>query len=120
VTGAPSGRFPGFSAAAQARHWDPVTAGVVLSRLGRTPAQAPRRGPPGATCPLRLSMAMCKTCYMGRTQPLSLRGGNPMASCTVAGMKVGDAEKVPRLPGSILATAVTRTERPVATTASTS
>ena len=37
MTGAPSGRFPGFSAAAQARHWDPVTAGVVLSRLGRPP-----------------------------------------------------------------------------------
>lgn len=31
------GRFPGFSAAAQARHWDPVTAGVVLTRLGRPP-----------------------------------------------------------------------------------
>jgi hypothetical protein len=43
-----------------------------------------------------------------------------MASCTVAGMKAGDAEKVPRLPDSILATAVTRTERPAATTASTS
>ena len=28
-----AGRFPGFDAAAQARHWDPVTAGVVLSRL---------------------------------------------------------------------------------------
>jgi hypothetical protein len=27
------GRFPGFDAAAQARHWDPVTAGEVLSRL---------------------------------------------------------------------------------------
>jgi hypothetical protein len=27
------GRFPGFDTAAQARHWDPVTAGVVLSRL---------------------------------------------------------------------------------------
>ncbi len=27
------GRFPGFDVAAQARHWDPVTAGVVLSRL---------------------------------------------------------------------------------------
>ena len=26
-------RFPGFDTAAQARHWDPVTAGVVLSRL---------------------------------------------------------------------------------------
>ena len=37
MTGAPSGRFPGFSAAAQARHWDPVTAGVVLSRLRRPP-----------------------------------------------------------------------------------
>ena len=32
-----SSRFPGFSAVAQARHWDPVTAGVVLSRLGRPP-----------------------------------------------------------------------------------
>jgi Gluconate 2-dehydrogenase subunit 3 len=31
--GAWDGRFPGFDAAAQARHWDPVTAGVVLSRL---------------------------------------------------------------------------------------
>ena len=31
------GRFPGFDAAAQARHWDPVTAGVVLSRLGMPP-----------------------------------------------------------------------------------
>ena len=27
------GRFPGFDAAAQARHWDPVTADAVLSRL---------------------------------------------------------------------------------------
>jgi Gluconate 2-dehydrogenase subunit 3 len=27
------GRFPGFDVAGQARHWDPVTAGVVLSRL---------------------------------------------------------------------------------------
>ena len=26
-------RFPGFDTAAQARHWDPVTAGVVLDRL---------------------------------------------------------------------------------------
>jgi hypothetical protein len=40
------GRFPGSDAAAQAPRWDPVTAGVVLSRLGRpsdirffTPAQ---------------------------------------------------------------------------------
>lgn len=31
------GRFPGFDAAAQAAHWDPVTAGVVLSRLGMPP-----------------------------------------------------------------------------------
>ena len=31
------GRFPGFDAAAQAPHWDPVTAGVVLSRLGMPP-----------------------------------------------------------------------------------
>jgi hypothetical protein len=31
--GAWDGRFPGFDVAAQARHWDPVTAGVVLSRL---------------------------------------------------------------------------------------
>ena len=33
----PTGRFPGFDAASQARHWDPVTAGVVLSRTGRPP-----------------------------------------------------------------------------------
>jgi hypothetical protein len=32
------GRFPGFDVAGQARHWDPVTAGVVLSRL-RIPAE---------------------------------------------------------------------------------
>ena len=35
-SGAPGGwdgRFPGFDVAAQARHWDAVTAGVVLSRL---------------------------------------------------------------------------------------
>jgi Gluconate 2-dehydrogenase subunit 3 len=31
--GAWDGRFPGFDVAAQARHWDPVTAGVVLARL---------------------------------------------------------------------------------------
>ena len=31
--GAWDSRFPGFDAAAQVRHWDPVTAGVVLSRL---------------------------------------------------------------------------------------
>ena len=37
-SGRPAGgndRFPGFAAAAQAPHWDAVTAGVVLSRLGR-------------------------------------------------------------------------------------
>ena len=31
--GAWDGRFPGFDVAAQSRHWDAVTAGVVLSRL---------------------------------------------------------------------------------------
>ncbi len=31
------GRFPGFDSAAQAPHWDAVTAGVVLSRLGLAP-----------------------------------------------------------------------------------
>jgi Gluconate 2-dehydrogenase subunit 3 len=31
------GRFPGFDPLAQARHWDPVTAGAVLSRLGKPP-----------------------------------------------------------------------------------
>jgi Gluconate 2-dehydrogenase subunit 3 len=31
-------RFPGFDALAQAAHWDPVTAGVVLSRVGMPPA----------------------------------------------------------------------------------
>jgi hypothetical protein len=30
-------RFPGFDAAAEAGHWDPVTAGVVLSRVGMAP-----------------------------------------------------------------------------------
>jgi hypothetical protein len=30
-------RFPGFDVLAQAGHWDPVTAGVVLSRLGPPP-----------------------------------------------------------------------------------
>jgi hypothetical protein len=42
VSGPPSGRdyrnrFPGFDVAAQARHWDQVTAGVVLDRLGPAP-----------------------------------------------------------------------------------
>jgi Gluconate 2-dehydrogenase subunit 3 len=31
-------RFPGFDALTQAPHWDPVTAGVVLARLGMPPA----------------------------------------------------------------------------------
>jgi len=31
------GRFPGFSTLAQARHWDPATAAVVMARLGRPP-----------------------------------------------------------------------------------
>jgi Gluconate 2-dehydrogenase subunit 3 len=33
MTGQSQSRFPGFDAAAQASHWDPVTAGVVLARL---------------------------------------------------------------------------------------
>jgi hypothetical protein len=42
VTGAASGsggdsRFTGFDAAAEAGHWDPVTARVVLSRVGMPP-----------------------------------------------------------------------------------
>jgi hypothetical protein len=35
--GGTGGSFPGFDAAAQAGHWDPVTAGVVLRRLGPPP-----------------------------------------------------------------------------------
>ncbi|HEV2633533.1 MAG TPA: gluconate 2-dehydrogenase subunit 3 family protein [Actinocrinis sp.] len=31
------GRFPGFDVLDQAGHWDPATAGVVLSRIGRQP-----------------------------------------------------------------------------------
>ncbi|MGZ6585679.1 MAG: gluconate 2-dehydrogenase subunit 3 family protein [Solirubrobacteraceae bacterium] len=31
------GRFPGFDIVAQHEHWDPVTAGVVLSRLAMAP-----------------------------------------------------------------------------------
>lgn len=31
------GRFPGFDVLAQRRHWDPVTTGVVLSRVGMAP-----------------------------------------------------------------------------------
>jgi hypothetical protein len=30
-------RFPGFEAQSQARHWDPVTSGVVLARTGMPP-----------------------------------------------------------------------------------
>ncbi|HZR50707.1 MAG TPA: gluconate 2-dehydrogenase subunit 3 family protein [Streptosporangiaceae bacterium] len=30
-------RFPGFNVLDQVGHWDPVTAGVVLSRIGRLP-----------------------------------------------------------------------------------
>jgi hypothetical protein len=35
--GGGTARFPGFDAAAQAPRWDPVTAGVVLARLGMPP-----------------------------------------------------------------------------------
>jgi Gluconate 2-dehydrogenase subunit 3 len=43
VSGSPApdregGRFPGFDVLTQAAHWDPVTAGVVLSRLAMPPA----------------------------------------------------------------------------------
>jgi len=31
------GRFPGFDALDQSQHWDPVTTGVVLSRIGMAP-----------------------------------------------------------------------------------
>ena len=34
---AAGGRFPGFNVLDQAGRWDPVTAGVVLSRVGRPP-----------------------------------------------------------------------------------
>jgi hypothetical protein len=34
----PEGRFPGFDALSQARHWDQVTADVVLARTGPPPA----------------------------------------------------------------------------------
>jgi Gluconate 2-dehydrogenase subunit 3 len=38
-TGSPAarGRFPGFDVTAQSQRWDPVTAGVVLARLGMPP-----------------------------------------------------------------------------------
>lgn len=32
-----SGRFPGFDVLDQSRHWDPVTTGVVLDRVGMAP-----------------------------------------------------------------------------------
>ncbi|MGN6161587.1 MAG: gluconate 2-dehydrogenase subunit 3 family protein [Marmoricola sp.] len=35
--GSDEGRFPGFNVLDQSRHWDQVTAGVVLSRVGRAP-----------------------------------------------------------------------------------
>ena len=37
ITGAGDDRFPGFNVLDQAGHWDPATAGVVLSRVGRPP-----------------------------------------------------------------------------------
>ena len=33
----PGVRFPGFDVLAESKHWDPVTTGVVLARLGRAP-----------------------------------------------------------------------------------
>lgn len=35
---ADGGRFPGFDVLSQSRHWDPVTAGVVLARTAMPPA----------------------------------------------------------------------------------
>jgi len=37
VAGAPPVRFPGFDVLDQSSHWDPVTTGVVLSRVGMAP-----------------------------------------------------------------------------------
>jgi gluconate 2-dehydrogenase subunit 3-like protein len=37
VSEATGDRFPGFDVLDQAGHWDPVTAGVVLARVGRPP-----------------------------------------------------------------------------------
>jgi len=37
VSRAAGDRFPGFNVLDQTSHWDPVTAGVVLSRVGRPP-----------------------------------------------------------------------------------
>ena len=36
-TGSFSGRFPGFNVLDQSGHWDPVTTGVVLKRVGMAP-----------------------------------------------------------------------------------
>ncbi|MGH3291974.1 MAG: gluconate 2-dehydrogenase subunit 3 family protein [Trebonia sp.] len=37
MTGRAAGRFPGFDALGQARHWDPVTADLVTARTGPPP-----------------------------------------------------------------------------------
>jgi hypothetical protein len=37
VSHATGDRFPGFNVLGQTSHWDPVTAGVVLNRVGRPP-----------------------------------------------------------------------------------
>lgn len=37
ISDATGDRFPGFNVLDQAGHWDPVTAGAVLSRVGRPP-----------------------------------------------------------------------------------
>jgi hypothetical protein len=37
IAAATGDRFPGFDVLDQAGHWDPVTAGVVLARVGRPP-----------------------------------------------------------------------------------
>jgi len=37
ISAATGDRFPGFNVLDQARYWDPVTAGVVLARIGRLP-----------------------------------------------------------------------------------
>ena len=37
ISAAAGDRFPGFDVLDQAGHWDPVTAGVVLARVGRPP-----------------------------------------------------------------------------------
>jgi hypothetical protein len=37
ITGAGDDRFPGFNVLDQTGHWDPLTAGVILARVGRPP-----------------------------------------------------------------------------------